>query len=70
MRMDGRDAAREVLCNKPGGNGDRKRGRPQLRWYEVEEDVPWVGCRNWRPNAHSREEWRKLIAEVKSHEGM
>jgi len=39
-----------------------------LRWCdELEEDVAWVWCRNWRINAQSRAEWRKLIEEVSSH---
>jgi len=39
-----------------------------LRWCdELEEDVAWVWCRNWRINGQSRAEWRKLIEEVSSH---
>jgi hypothetical protein len=38
--------------------------------HELEEDVTQVGCRNWRLNAQSREEWWKLIEGVKSHPGM
>jgi hypothetical protein len=37
---------------------------------ELEEDVTQVGCRNWRINVQSREEWQKLIEEVKSHPWM
>jgi hypothetical protein len=71
MKMEESDPARKVLCTKPGGIGDRKRGRPKLRWCdELEEDVARVGCRNWRSNALSREQWRNLIEEVKSHPGM
>jgi hypothetical protein len=32
-------------------------------------DVTRVGCRNWRINAQSREEWQKLIEEVKATQG-
>jgi hypothetical protein len=61
----------KALWTKPGGSGDRRRGRPKLRRCdESEEDVAEVGCRNWRIDAHSREEWRKLIEEVKCHPGM
>jgi hypothetical protein len=71
MRMKESDPARNVICTKPGGIGGRKRGRPQWRWCdELEEDVVRVRCRNWRLNAQSREEWRKIIEEVKSHRGM
>jgi hypothetical protein len=31
MRMKESDPARKVLCTKPGGIGDRKRGRQKLR---------------------------------------
>ena len=70
MRVEESDPARKVLCSKPGGIGDRKRGRPKLRWRDELEDVARVECRNWKLNAQSREEWRKLIEVVKSHTGM
>jgi hypothetical protein len=71
MRMDESDPARKVLFTKPGAIRGRKRGRPKLRrCAELEEDVAGVGCRNWRINAQSREEWRKRTEEVKSHPGM
>jgi hypothetical protein len=67
MRMDERDAAKKVLCTEPGGTGNRKRGRPKLRWCdEVEKDVARAGCRNYRLTAQSKEKWRKLVEEVKS----
>jgi hypothetical protein len=28
MKMEESDTAKKVLCNKPGGSGDRRRGRP------------------------------------------
>jgi len=58
-----------VLCTKPGGNGDRRRSRPNLRWCnEIEEDITEVvGCRNWRINVQSRQGRWKLTKEVKSH---
>jgi hypothetical protein len=70
MRMEGSDPRKKVLCTEPGGNGGRRRGRPKLRrCEEFEEDVVKVGCRNWRIHARSREEWRTLIEEAKSHSG-
>ena len=69
--VDESDPAREVLCTQPGGIGDSKRGRPKYRWCEeLKEDVARVGYRNWRLNAQSMEEWRKVIEGVKSHPGM
>jgi hypothetical protein len=71
MRIEESDPARKVLCTKPGGIGDRKRGRPEVRCRdELEEDVARVGCRNWRLNADPREEWQKRFEEVMSHPGM
>jgi hypothetical protein len=47
MRMEESDPAKKVLCTKPGGYGDRRRGRPKLRWCdELEEFITQVGCRN------------------------
>jgi hypothetical protein len=63
--MEESDPARKVLCTTPGGIGGRKRGRPKLRWWdELEEDITWVGCRNWRINVQARQECQKLIEEV------
>ena len=32
MRMDERDPAKKFLCTKREGNGDKRRGRPKLKW--------------------------------------
>jgi hypothetical protein len=62
---------RKVLCAKPGGNEDRRRGRPKLRWcVALGNNIAQVGCRNWRINVQSREKWQKLNEEVKSHPGI
>jgi hypothetical protein len=67
MRMEESDPLRKVRCPKPGGTGDKERGRRKFwRCDELEEDVAMVGYRNCRINTQSREEWQKLI-EVKSH---
>jgi hypothetical protein len=67
MRIGESDLAREVLCTKPRGNEDRRRGRPKLRrCNELGEDVVRAGCRTWRINVQARERWRKLIEEVSS----
>jgi hypothetical protein len=31
LRMEEIDPAKKVFCTRPGGNGDRRRGRPTLR---------------------------------------
>jgi hypothetical protein len=49
MRLEESDPAKKVLCIKPGGDKDRRRGRIKLRWCdELQEDITWVWCRNWR----------------------
>jgi hypothetical protein len=46
-----------VLSTKPGGCGDRRRGRPKLRTCnKLEDDIAQVGCRNWRIKAQSIQE--------------
>jgi len=71
MRIEDSCPAKKVLCTKPGGTGDRRRGRPKLRWCnELEEDFAQVDCRNWRTNAQSREKWQKLMEEGKPHLGI
>jgi hypothetical protein len=38
IKMEESDPAKKVLCTKPGGNGDRRKGRPKLRWcYELQD---------------------------------
>jgi hypothetical protein len=70
IRMEDNYPAKKVLCTKPGGNGDRRRGRPKLWWCdELEEDFAQVDCRNWRTNAQSREKWQNPMEEGKSHPG-
>jgi hypothetical protein len=53
--MEESDPAKKVLCTKPAGSEDRRRGRPKLRRCdELEEEVARVGCKNWRINAVKR----------------
>jgi hypothetical protein len=43
--MEESDPTNKVLCTKPGGSGDRRRGRPKLRKCdESEKDVSSVGA--------------------------
>jgi len=68
MKMEESDSAKRVPCTKAEVNGERKRGRPKLRWCDkLEKEVTQVGCRNWRINEQSRQKWWKLTEEVKSH---
>jgi hypothetical protein len=68
-RMDDNEPPRKVLLGNPGGQ--RRRGRPKLRWEDgVEEDVRKLGCRNWRMAARNRDEWRRIKEAVKVHFGL
>jgi hypothetical protein len=62
--------AKKFLCTKTEGNGDKRRGRPKLRWCEESErEVTRVSCRNWRINVHSREKWQKISEGATCHPG-
>jgi hypothetical protein len=64
MRMEESDPDEEVFYIKPEESGDRRRGRPKLRWREEsEEDVARVGCRNWRINAQSRQKYQLFVSD-------
>jgi len=68
--MEESDSAKKFVCTKTEGNGDKRRGRPKLRWCEESEcDVAGVACRNRRINVQSREKWQKISEEVKCHPG-
>jgi hypothetical protein len=69
--IEDNDPAKKVLCKKPGGNLDIRKGRPMWRWCdELEGGVARVGRRNWGINVRSKQKWRKVTEEVKSHSGM
>jgi hypothetical protein len=47
--------------------GLRKVGRPRARWRDdVEKEARMLGLRSWWATAMNREEWRKLLKEVKT----
>ncbi|PSN46590.1 hypothetical protein C0J52_24400 [Blattella germanica] len=51
--------------------GRRRRGRPRKRWIDdVEEDLRKMGVRCWRRKAEDRDEWRRVIEEVKVLHGL
>jgi hypothetical protein len=45
----------------------RKVARPRGRWRdEVGKDARMLGLRSWRATAMNREDWRKLLNEVRT----
>jgi hypothetical protein len=47
-------------------------GRPRTRWMDVvQRDArQLLGIRGWRGKAAHRDEWRRLMKEVKARKGM
>ncbi|KDR15887.1 hypothetical protein L798_09813, partial [Zootermopsis nevadensis] len=63
-RIEDSDLPKKIIDNNPGGQ--RKRGRPKLRWVDgVEGGARVLGCRNWRVVARDR--WRMVVEEAKAH---
>ena len=51
--------------------GTRTRGRPRQRWMDnVMTDVREFGILNWKEKASNRDEWKRVLREVKAHEGL
>jgi hypothetical protein len=46
--------------------GRRGRGRPRLRWINVNDDLSKLGVKRWRTKALDREEWASIIREAKA----
>ncbi|KAJ4448936.1 hypothetical protein ANN_00328 [Periplaneta americana] len=50
---------KKILNGNPGGQ--RRRGRPRIRWLEgVEEDLRKMGYRNWKAISQDRDNWWKI----------
>ena len=59
-RMDEEAPAKKVF--EAEVSGQRRRGRPCLRWKDqVEEDLRLLGVNNWRRRAQCRDAWRELL---------
>jgi hypothetical protein len=63
--MDENCMPRRLMYVQP--EGLRKVGRPRDRWRDdVGNDARMLGLRSWWATAMNREEWRKLLKEVKT----
>jgi hypothetical protein len=47
-------------------------GRPGTRWADVvqRDALQLLGTRRWRRRATNRDEWRRLVREVKARKGL
>jgi hypothetical protein len=50
--------------------GTRRRGRPKKGWREVERDLQVLRVRRWRELVTDRAEWRDIVRQAKTHNGL
>lgn len=68
-RMTEHQAPKSLLHSRPIGR--RSLGRPKLRWSDnVFKDISTLELLNWRELALNRDEWRKILEEAKTHQGL
>ncbi|XP_022196882.1 craniofacial development protein 2-like [Nilaparvata lugens] len=68
-RMDDSRSTKKVHRMNPGGR--RLRGRPRMRWIDdVKNDLRQMGIRGWRRKAQNRDEWRGILREAKTLNGL
>jgi len=67
-RMDSHRVPRRLLTGDPGG--ERRRGRPPVRWKDaVEKDFRVLRTGSWRSAARNRSGWRNVLEEAKTKFG-
>ncbi|PSN44642.1 hypothetical protein C0J52_07736 [Blattella germanica] len=69
VRMDNNRSVKIIHNGMP--EGTRTRGRPRQRWMDnVMTDVKEFGILNWKEKASNRDKWKRVLREVKAHEGL
>jgi hypothetical protein len=63
VRTYGARTVKKLLEGKPGG---RKKGRPRLRWIDVESDLMNMGVKRCRSRSLDRTEWASIMREAKA----
>lgn len=49
----------------------RKRGRSRGKWQQdVDDDMKEINVRRWEEKAVNRDDWRRIVNEVKVHIGL
>ena len=68
-RMKEGQPTKHIFYQKPMGS--RPRGRPKSRFKDqIEEDLIKLNIRNLKARAHNREEWRQVLEQTKTHQGL
>jgi hypothetical protein len=46
------------------------KGRPRMRWLDVESDLKKMKLKGWKEKMRDREQWRLVVEEAKAHPGL
>ena len=69
IRMKDDRTTKRVLLARP--TGDRKRGRPRLRWADcLQGDFNTIKVKDWKAVARRRKDWHSLLEKAKVHPGL